>query len=1721
MRAPHAPRIDERRTPEFLAEMEERARAWIPSWGLSDSEHDFGRALLEIAARFNSEVSERLDGAGEKMRRGFLDWLAVRGEAARPARMPVVFKLADTAREGVLASAPVRMQADAAGTPVVFETEKDVRIVPGQLQVVVGIDADKDAFYLPPPGLNDLKPLESLPTQWQLKSFAAAGVSAFQLDPEAGLLPDTIIEAGDQQYRIVKADKDLVTIDRPLVNGLPQESVVTKVSVFSPFDGRTYNQQQHVLYLGDSELLNIEAAATIEVVGASTLSEGYAWQYWGKVVDENEVKWQPLKPDEERQKTVLDAIVLTKPKGAIEEVEIGGKKSRWIRAYRKTVGATDEPFTNEELSLRINPSGCDTVPCPQTQAVESPAADAFANTTPLVLGDVFFPLGKEPRQFDAFYLGSEEAFSKAEAKIQLCFEMADANFAVLASLRSGAPDEPIAGVAADGRLHLLSYNEVTGRLTRFADREPLRPPSPGLSGPSTNPPVPLDPRPPYRVAMWTSGPNFSTAVSADGAVWLWFENKGKPELSGWQLLGTVGPVVDSTLPIDGLVHLADGAAGQLFALREATLFVRDLNDADATWEPVETKDGGTSVAFTKIAPIYIQGTNIGNGTLTEGLVGTATNNALYSVSFSNVPLTGSCKKLLDDVALDIAPAAVRRADQRLVAVAIGKDPNDKKILGFLSTPGTFIKQDDDEAEIEWPTIVGNSIDVNLNANLTSTELAFVFCARLNPTTVGLHAWNPFDLAKSTILHRTKISPQVGDPVGAPTLLPKHVIIPISTSEVIVATFDPNTRLTKQARLLTAVIATAPEEKLLVGDKLAIPKRGGGKTVYQLETVAAAGVDRPGQTLYEFDLESKDEDFFVYRASATSFTAKVDPSDIKKVKIPITDLNTGKDTVLLITTNRPSTLLYTVAAFDSSMRVATLDRDLDVLDPTAPPATVNYQAPELTGASLRPLLHLTPATTGNWEAGLLNRTRLVFPGADPESQAGIAFVIDAFRRPELVPLTQHWLTPPPHVATNLVEFHIDASVGDWTTQLGDTSTNPELSWEYWNGTGWWKLDLKRDQTLNFKRTGAVEFNIPEDLRPTDWSGKTNYWIRARLVGGDYGHEEVTVEIDTSDPKKTKQVIHRSTEGIRPPVVLKLQISYGFCDGVLPIFALAEDSGTVRDQSDANRTPGAIVEAFVPLALTLGRLTKPAVSTDETKPAAECPPDCDCKTLHPNKALTPPGEATTVPSESERISGRELYIGLAATPSEAPVNMLLLVEEKKHAQFAPMTIEALVADRFVPIVVDDATRALGESGVLSMSFAVPPTRSELFGKDNLTWLRLIPKSKATDEWIPTLRGAYLNAAWASATETLTRELLGSSDGAPNLTVFLARPPVLHNTLELRVKEPLGDEERKELLKLDAKNVLSEVEGLPGDWVLWKQVIDPDDEPATARVYALDETSGEVRFGDGLHGKIPPIGRDSIVAFSYARTEPDPTGGDSIPGNKIAPRTALNLVSPVETVESVIAADQAAGGAPPESDDRVLRFGFARFRHRSRAVTPEDLEDLTLQSSPDIAQARAFLRRGYIRLVVVMRGKNPVPNAAQIRELRRLLLDAGPASLSAPDVLRIEGPGIRRLRIELRLLVESLDHAGQLSSAVKKKLGEFFDTATGGLDKDGWALGAMPSAEDIALAISDAPYLESIEKVNLYEITEDGSEVPLAAPGAREIVMLADDPIRMRFETAEVMV
>lgn len=1690
MRVSPSPRLEQRRQKEFEAELMERARAWIPQWALTEDEPDFGRALLKIAARFSSEVAERLDRAGEKMQRGFLDWLAVRGVAARPARMPVVLKLADTAPDPVLAVAPVRMQADTEGAPVVFETETDVCLLPGQLQAIVACDGASDAFYLPPPGLSDLKPLEPLPTQWQLKSFAAAGAKKLQLDPDTGLAPDMIVEAAGKQYKITQADKDIVTIDPPLAGGLSQGQVVNKVTSFAPFDGAARNWQEHALYLGDADLLNIEAEAKIEVVGANGIGDDVTWQYWTG----DEKGWQPLKLADHQ---TSGGVVLQKPKGAIETNKIKEISSRWIRGYKKV--ATGKPYrTNGELGLRINSSDCDKklkdLTCDDVGNVPSPAAEAMANTTPLVLDTPFFPLGKEPKQFDAFYLGSQEAFSKKKAEVQLCFQMADLSFAALSTVTVDQPTPGtsiIAGVGQDRFLHLLQFNPATRALTKFHDREPLQPPSPAFLGatPSTSNPVALDSRPPWRLPMWTEssffGPELLIAVSAGSDIWLWGEFLNVPTLSGWLSLGPLPPTAATGSPsaVDGLVYL-DGLSPKIVALRDGTLYVRDWLST-GQWQQIDTLDGGNTVTLKSIVPVLVDN---GFGQLvtstSAGMVGVSDANDLYSVDTAGV-----CTLRTNGFSIELRPAAFKDASGLTV---VGVDSSDStKLMAFQDNPATTVTED-----IPSHADVAGAIEVMLR----NGDLHFLASAKGTASSY-LVDWTPFGSPATPM--ESDIPAEVGQVAGAPSALPHDVIIPGANADLLVADFDVTRQKVENATIETGIVVPDSSPTLAVNDVIARE----GSSPPESHVVTGSGLTQTGETFYPIDSDftTASGTLWAYRQAAPLSGTFANPDQLT---LDASDHETAQGSFLRI-----GAQFFKVQSLDKTVDpwVATISSPGGGPMPT--PGATGYLSPITIDARIAPFMRLDPNPngSGDWDVDLLQRTELSFPNEQPNRQRGKAFSFVG-NNPVVVVLGQPFQQPVNVPAT----FIVNAAVGTWARLLGDTSANPELSWEYWNGKGWWKLPIQLDATSNLKSSGALEFQIPDDIAATDWSGKTNFWIRARLVGGDYGREKVTVTT-TTNGNVSQQTVDRSSEGIRAPQVLKLHIFYRICEPSIPTYVLTQDSGSIRDQSDANRTGGALVEAFVPLGVMLARLSQPAT---QDKTPAEAPPECGCNSelaVAPAAPATPAGvDSAAIPSDT----GRSLFIGFDKPLSQQPVNVLLLVEqEREHGKFAPMKVEPLIGDRLVPIVANDTTRALGESGLLSMSFAVGPTARELFGQ-SLFWLRLTPAAAdSAADWKPTLRGAYLNAVWASATETMTRELVGSSEGAPNLTLHLARPPLLDNTLKLRVKEPLGEEQRAALLRQDKNSVLSTVEGLPGDWVLWNQVPDPGDEAPDRRVYALDESDGEIRFGDGQHGAIPPIGADSIVAFSYKRTEPGTPGSTDVPANSITARTQLGLVSPVPTVEAAFAADQAAGGAAPEPAERVVRFGSARLRHRGRAVTPRDLEDLALQSSPKIAQAHCVVRPSYVKLVLVMRGNNPAPNAAEVRELRRLLLAAAPANLAAPQVLRIQGPDVRTLRIELNLTIAELDYSGEVARDAKQRVKDLFDVATGGIAKDGWQLGESPQASDIAYVLSDVLRLDGIEDVQLVEIGSDGKQ--RAWPTSlkpTELTVLSEDPVRIQFTVVE---
>ena len=197
-----------------------------------------------------------------------------------------------------------------------------------------------------------------------------------------------------------------------------------------------------------------------------------------------------------------------------------------------------------------------------------------------------------------------------------------------------------------------------------------------------------------------------------------------------------------------------------------------------------------------------------------------------------------------------------------------------------------------------------------------------------------------------------------------------------------------------------------------------------------------------------------------------------------------------------------------------------------------------------------------------------------------------------------------------------EFVVDAAVGEWQRLLGDTSTNPELSWEYWNGKGWWGLDVTLDETLNLKATGAVRFEVPADIASSDWAGKTNHWIRARLIGGDYGREKSHGQDE--DRRRVTRADDRALDGGHSRA-LGRQAAH-LLQRLRPASSRRScwrrTADRLRDQSDANRTGGrdrrGVRAACIDARPTVESQPAPADAADE------CPPECECH----GRAAPPP-------------------------------------------------------------------------------------------------------------------------------------------------------------------------------------------------------------------------------------------------------------------------------------------------------------------------------------------------------------------------------------------------------------------------------------------------------------------------------------------------------------------
>ncbi|MCS3499341.1 hypothetical protein M2189_001698 [Bradyrhizobium japonicum] len=1752
----HRPRIDKRRQPELFAELRARADATVPGRAAGQGDRDFIDALLQVAARLSSEVTQRLDRVPQKNVRNFFDWIGVRARAARAARLVAVFRRAPTAPP-LLIAARTRLSASTDDAPAIFETERDLNILPGNLQTIVAVDANADSIYQPPPGLLDPTVIAPPEIARTLKRVAAAGSDTVQVSPAIDLNSGDIVAIGAQQYRIKEVKGDLVTIEPPLAAETAPNVPLIRIASFKPFTGQTAapgegcgpcasaptagpaeattaaprDWQEHVLYIGDDDVLNIDATAAIQISDSALLA--FDWYYWGKASDDagpgvapdanaqqDVSAWQPLK---------LKDGALTKVKGgAIEPIEVNGQKVRVLRAQKPAGGLLGV----HNIKIGISKSPLD--------SAKSVSFEAVANVTPAPLFD-FFPLGQEPHLFDSFYVGCAEAFSKTGADVKLAFTLANATLSPLASILAQAGTCKLWGVAPDGNLYELTCNltsdpgqvEVTSWPAGIRPDEQLSSDAASGTPASTSKNITLTLR--NRPGVVVEADAIYVAVTASADVWCWNSSD-----KTWRTLGRI----DATgAAITHVALLSDVTSWRAVALCNGELFENaGRGILSRVWKAGSRPPGDATLR--QIAPVLAAASMATTAAYADGIVATADDGSLWRWHGDAVqPWT----KIDDQIDPDSCPLALCLNDGTtlVVALAAGGD----RILAYQD--GTLL----DDAVIDGPSI---SINIGYVPSGEPFPLILLLPGQASGSQ-GIQFWRP-DSGHKPLVRTVETgsrlfaqAPLVSLP--DPTDGMSRLIIPGSDADVFVGLLsaqpiefdrDPTeladgllARAEPTAKFIEIKTTAGPNDLHLIAHRIDL-----GKTAYLFS--GQVTIDRSTVQCRLFSSASS-------QLQGTKLSARrMDiGNDLQAQADGVVRINASICVIRSIDDTGPSLIATFKQNIPGNVNDALQYEHLNLL----PDANGN----EWDDADVVPVLALA-----GMDSQLIDRLRgkdaLRAIGAQPEYQEALA--VDTTIQFAVLgkawgqrPLPQGG--PPPKL-----KFSFEApEFGNWRWKRYQTPAYPALSWEYWNGKSWWQLPVV-DRTANLLQNEIVSFRVPDDFQPTDVIGRSNHWIRARLVGGTYGSESYKIHIDGVGKENQTQTIDRSTASINAPRVMSLVVTYENKKLVFPKYVITRDNLAWRDQSDANRSDNATVELFPTFREALDELSAKTTKADAEDDGCACDDEkaalpverCGCEQKHVAKNSTgdqscdndgsiDPDEAAEASSETQKASSAPvassmLFIGTDAPFVRGSVRILWIVEDQPKD--VKLVVEALYKGKFVTVRAYDETHGLAQTGLMSLTFDQPPTQSDLFGETRL-WLRLRPKD-ATAAWRPVIKGAFLNAVWAEAAETQTFEILGSSDGSPNQVVTLTRPPILEdsvvggriNSLELRVREPLRDEEAAKLREEDAdavkRNPPDVLPGLlPGYWVKWRQVIDPLDEGPGDRVYCADDVSGDIRFGNAMHGKIPPRGVDNIVATTYRRA-----GGAA--ANAIADRSTLQVVAPLEGVEGVVVGLPAAGGADAASSEATLRDAPGGLWTRGRVLTARDFESTALAYAPEIVQARCLesrSRRGSTRLVIAVAGENPVPMRAMRRELQSYLLQHASPALAPLGRFSVDPPKLMPCYVRPTLIVQSPEDTGSLEEAISDRLQALLDPATGGMeiektaeagasDEDtptqmvgpGWPLGAIPTADDVTAALIDIPGIDGVRKVELFA-DEDFAQPFPARIGADVLVILPKHGVRPLFE------
>ncbi|NIM15084.1 MAG: putative baseplate assembly protein [Candidatus Aminicenantes bacterium] len=591
----------------------------------------------------------------------------------------------------------------------------------------------------------------------------------------------------------------------------------------------------------------------------------------------------------------------------------------------------------------------------------------------------------------------------------------------------------------------------------------------------------------------------------------------------------------------------------------------------------------------------------------------------------------------------------------------------------------------------------------------------------------------------------------------------------------------------------------------------------------------------------------------------------------------------------------------------------------------------------------------------------------------------------------------------------------------------------LSWEYHGENGWSVIKILEDTVDNFtaiKPTDSngeevpvvqvkLKFICPEDIIPIDVNGKESYWIRGRLLAGDYGREKFVKVPGT-------ETWEPNYDDINPPIIVQLSISYTheFTPEFYPLdYCLTYNNLEFIDRSTEIKEPGKSFTPFLPW------------------------------------------------KETHRV----FYLAFDKKLEKGPVILFFAIAEKPVSPEQVPTIHWEYYNesrQWQRLDVLDATMSLTRTGVIEFVFP-PDFRETRIFDTTAYWVRAVyleeEKTGADEIAIPTITDVFLNTTWALQSETISAEILGSGDGTANQVFSFTKTPVTTGSEEIWVNElkTISSEEQRQILEenqYQVKQELDEKENLTEFWIKWKPIDSILNASSNDRCYEIDNVSGDIMFGDGINGKILPTGTDNIKA--------DYCSGGGKQGN-LPVFEITELKTSIPFLDKAFNPLAAGGGTDTETIEHVMERGPYLLKHRNRAITVEDFEQLAFQAAGGIARVKCLpntndkrkSQDGRVTVIVIPQTDEEKPRLSlQMKyKVEQHLQQRAAYRMVEKDYFRVIGPVYVNVSVYAWLAATSIEMVPLVEKACYARLKDFLNPLSGGSEKRGWDFGKIPCFSD----------------------------------------------------------